>query len=130
VVTQDVDLWFEDLGDPRIAAALREVNAAYVPPSILNPPMFAGGGVELFDIVLKMDGLGTFAKELANCVDVALGRHKLKVLGVERILASKRAANRAKDKLVIPVLEDSIAANRIAAGSHARKTSSKQRKSR
>src|SRR5438034_2317027 len=41
VVTQDVDLWFEDLSDPRIGEALREVDAAYVPPSILNPPMFA-----------------------------------------------------------------------------------------
>jgi len=49
VVTQDVDLWFEDLNDPRIGEALREVDAAYVPPSILNPPMFAGGGSELFD---------------------------------------------------------------------------------
>jgi len=49
VVTQDVDLWFEALNDPRIGEALREVNAAFVPTSILNPPMFAGGGIELFD---------------------------------------------------------------------------------
>lgn len=32
VVTQDVDLWFENLSDPRIGEALREVDAAYVPP--------------------------------------------------------------------------------------------------
>ena len=115
VVTQDVDLWFEDLSDPRIQEALREVDAAYVAPSILNPPMFIGGGVELFDIVLTMHGLATFLEELRNCVDVSLGRHKLKVLRVDRILASKRAANRAKDRLVIPVLEDSLAATRIAA---------------
>ena len=31
VVTQDVDLWFEDLSDPRIRDALKEVGAAYVP---------------------------------------------------------------------------------------------------
>ena len=115
VVTQDIDLWFEDLSDPRIREALREVDASYVPPSILNPPMFAGGGVELFDIVLTMHGLATFPEEFRNCVGVSLGRHKLKVLRVERILASKRAANRAKDRLVIPVLEDSLAATRIAA---------------
>ena len=115
VVTQDVDLWFENLSDPRIGEALREVEAAYVPPSILNPPMFAGGGVELFDIVLTLHGLGTFSRELRNCVDVSLGRHKLKVLGVDRILASKREANRAKDRLVIPVLEDSLAASKVAA---------------
>lgn len=115
VVTQDVDLWFEDLGDARIREALREVDAAYVPPSILNPPMFIGGGVELFDIVLTMHGLGAFPEEWRNCVEVSLGRHQLKVLRADRILASKRAANRAKDRLVIPVLEDSLAASQVAA---------------
>ena len=114
VVTQDVDLWFEDLNDPRIREALREVNAAYVAPSHLNPPMFAGGGVELFDIVLTLHGLDTFSEELRNCVAVPLGRQKLKVLSLERILASKRAANRVKDRLVIPVLEDTLVANEVA----------------
>ena len=109
VVTQDVDLWFEDLNDPRIREALRQVGAAYIPPSHLNPPMFAGGGIELFDIVLTMHGLGTFAEEVPKCVEVLLGRQKLKVLPLDRILASKRAANRAKDRLVIPVLEDTLA---------------------
>jgi hypothetical protein len=115
VVTQDVDLWFEDLADLRIRDALKEVGAAYAPPSMQNPPMFVGGGVELFDIVMTMHGLGIFAEEWRNCVDVAIGRHKLKVLRVERILASKRAANRAKDRLVIPVLEDSLAASQVSA---------------
>ena len=112
VVTQDVDLWFEDLSDPLIRAALQEVGAAYVSPSNLNPPMFVGGGVELFDIVLTLHGLDTFAEEFARCIDVRLGRQKLKVLSLERILASKLAANRAKDRLVIPVLEDAIAASK------------------
>jgi hypothetical protein len=114
VVTQDVDLWFEDLSDPRIREALQDVGAAYVPPSLQNPPMFAGGGIELFDIVLTLHGLGTFSDELSNCMDVELGRYKLKVLGIGRILASKRAANRKKDRLVIPVLEDALAAHKIA----------------
>jgi hypothetical protein len=89
---------------------LQEVGAAYVPPGNFNPPMFAGEGAELFDIVLRMDGLGTFADELENCVEVPLGGQKLKVLALERILASKIAANRAKDKLTIPVLRDALAA--------------------
>jgi hypothetical protein len=110
VVTQDVDLWFERLGEPKISRALREVGAAYVPPSINNPPMFAGEGAELFDVVIRMDGLGSFAEELEKCVDIPLGRQKLKVLSLERILVSKIAANRAKDKLTIPVLRDALAA--------------------
>jgi hypothetical protein len=127
VVTQDVDLWFEDLSDPHIGEALREVGAAYVPPSILNPPMFAGGGVELFDIVLTMHGLGTFSQEMRNCVEVSLGRQKLKVLRVDRILASKRTANRPKDRLTIPVLEDSLATSQVAAPRGKGKTSSKRK---
>ena len=110
VVTQDVDLWFEHLGEEKIADALREVGAAYVPPSINNPPMLAGAGAELFDIVIRMDGLGTFGDEIKHCVEIALGRRKLKVLGLDRILASKIAANRPKDKLSIPVLRDALAA--------------------
>ena len=102
VVTQDVDLWFENLGEPNISRALQEVGAAYVPPSNFNPPMLAGAGAELFDIVIRLDGLGAFADEINNCVDISLGR----------ILASKIAANRAKDKLTIPVLRDALAATR------------------
>jgi hypothetical protein len=91
VVTQDVGLWFEKLGDLKIARALQSVGAAYVPPSHLNPPMLAGPGAELFDIVVRMDGLDTFAREPKHCVDVPLGRHKLKVLSLPRILASQQA---------------------------------------
>jgi hypothetical protein len=112
VVTQDVDLWFENLGEPKISRALQEVGAAYVPPTNFNPPMLAGPGAELFDIVLRMDGLGSFADELKNCVEISLGRQKLKVLSLERILASKLAANRAKDRLTIPVLRDALAATK------------------
>jgi hypothetical protein len=108
-----VDLWFEKLGDPKISQALQEVGAAYVPPSNFNPPMLAVVGVELFDIVICMDGLGKFTDEIKNCVDIPLGRQKLKVLSLERILASKIAANRAKDKLTIPVLRDAIAALQV-----------------
>jgi hypothetical protein len=110
VVTQDVDLWFEKLGDLKISQALQTVGAAYVPPSNLNPPMLAGAGAELFDIVLRMDGLGTFASEFKHCIEISLGLHKLKVLSLERILVSKQAANRAKDKLTIPILRDALSA--------------------
>ena len=109
VVTQDVDLWFENLGELKISRAFQEVGAAYVPPSAFNPPMLAGAGSELFDIVLRMDGVGTFTEEFNRCVVIPLGRQKLKVLSLERVLASKIAANRPKDKLTIPVLRDALA---------------------
>lgn len=112
VVTQDVDLWFEDLNDPAIRETLREVGGAYVAPVELNPPMFVGGGLELFDIVSHMHGLDSFGKEYKHRIDLPLGNTKVPVLHLERILASKRVTNRPKDRLVIPVLEDTIKAAR------------------
>lgn len=110
VVTQDVDLWFKDIAHMGIGKALRKMDAVYVSPTALNPPLFAGDGVDLFDIVLNMDGLEDFDKELKNAVDVPLDRIRVKVLPLERILASKQAANREKDQLTIPVLKDALAA--------------------
>jgi hypothetical protein len=55
-----------------------------------------------------MDGLRTFAEEWPNCLELPVGEATLRVLSTARILVSKRASNRPKDLLVIPVLEDSI----------------------
>lgn len=109
VVTQDIDLWFKDLGDPRLKKALRKVGGIYVPPTIQNPPMFAGKNMELFDIVLTMDGLDDFTKESKHTVLIPLGRQKISVLSLDRIIKSKEAANREKDKLVIPILKEVLA---------------------
>ncbi len=112
VVTQDIDLWFENLNDPELLRALREVGAAYVPPSILNPPMLAGPHSEPFDVVISMSGLGTFAEEMKHARAVRVGSLRLYVLALERILVSKTAANRPKDRLVTPALQDAIRAIR------------------
>ena len=109
VVTQDVALWFERLDDPKLVAALRQVNGAYVPPTAITPPMFAGEGLELFDVVLRMDGLEGFAVEWENALPMTVGDVAARVLPLARILVSKRAAARPKDQLVIPVLEDVLA---------------------
>ena len=109
VVTEDVDLWFESLNDPRITAALRSVGGAYVAATFHTPPMFAGEGLELFNIVLGMSGLNSFDEEWANALDLTVGDVVTRVLPLTRILASKRAADRPKDRLVIPVLEDVVA---------------------
>ena len=109
VVTQDVDLWFKNLDDPNLAEALRRVGGAYVAPTGHTPPMLAGDGLELFDIVLRMDGLRSFDEERAAAVELALGDVVAKVLPLPRIVASKRAAARPKDRLVVPVLEEIVA---------------------
>lgn len=108
VVTQDIDLWFRDLSDPGIQRALKKLRGAYVPPTMGNPPTFAGGGVELFDVVVHMHGLGAFDEEREHAIKVPLGREQVLVLDLERIIVSKKAAGRQKDKLVLRVLSDAL----------------------
>lgn len=108
VVTQDIDLWFKDLKDPNFQKALKKVGGIYVPPMKLHPPTIAGDDLELFDIVINMDGLGEFSKEIKNTIEFPLGRQKIKVLSLERIIKSKEAAGRPKDKLTLKVLRDTL----------------------
>lgn len=109
-VTQDIDLWFRDLADAGLRRALDRVGGIYVPATLSTPPMLAGKSVALFDIVLTMHGLKDFEQEAANALDLKVGRVKVRVLPLARIIASKKAANRAKDRLVLPILEDALAA--------------------
>ncbi|MBN1884344.1 MAG: hypothetical protein JW876_02310 [Candidatus Krumholzibacteriota bacterium] len=106
VVTQGVDLWFRTLPDPGLESVLKKFDGSYIPPVAGNPPMIAGDGVELFDIVIRMDGLEAFDDELEHAVKIPLGRMKVPVLPLERIIESKKAAGRAKDRIVLKVLVD------------------------
>lgn len=115
VVTQNVDLWVDRLDDPRFSAALQQVGGAYVAPTPLTPPMLAGEGLELFDVVLGTSGLESFDEEWNGAIELTVGDVVTRVLPLTRILASKRAANRPKDRLVIPVLE-SVVALQVALG--------------
>ncbi|HKQ98602.1 MAG TPA: hypothetical protein VJV75_12065 [Candidatus Polarisedimenticolia bacterium] len=108
-VTQDIDLWFKDIGDQRIRDALQRVGGIYVAPTPATPPLFAGKNVALFDIVLRMDGLRSYDQELGNSTVMRIGKARVRVLSLARIIASKRAANREKDRLILPVLEDALA---------------------
>jgi hypothetical protein len=109
VVTQDIDLWFEELPDRNLIPALLAVGAGYVAPSNLNPPLLVGEGTELMDIVFRMQGLGSFAEEMKHTRKLRLGRYWVPVLSLERILASKEAANRPKDREAIPRLRSTLA---------------------
>lgn len=108
VVTRSVDLCFRTLADPGIERALKKVGGSYVPPMAGNPPMFAGDGVELYDIVTHIHGLGRFDDEAANTIKIPLGRFKVLALKLERIIAGKKAAGRKKDELVLKVLTDAL----------------------
>jgi hypothetical protein len=70
--------------------------------------MLAGRGSEPFDVVIRMDGLKEFMEEWKGARSIKVGKLRLKVLPLERIVASKQAANRPKDQRVIPVLQNAI----------------------
>lgn len=109
--TEDIDLWFEDPTDARIAEAAREAGGFYVSGSFgMRPP--ALGGEELsdrFDVVLTMDGLGSFAMESGNAIELEIDGVPVRVLRLDRIAASKRASARPKDRAQLPALEEALA---------------------
>ena len=82
VVTQDIDLWFENLGEPK---------------------MLRAKGPKCSTLSIHMSGLGSFAEDVKHALHIPLGRFQAKVLPLERILSIKMAANRPKERLVIPV---------------------------
>ncbi len=103
--TLDIDLWFEDLSDPGIAAALKEVGGAWVPAVGLSPPALAGRGIERLDVVLSVSGLDSFAREWRRTVRADVGGVRVPILRLDRIIVNKRAADRPKDRAVLPALE-------------------------
>jgi predicted nucleotidyltransferase len=111
--TQDIDLWFEDLADPRIAAAIREAGGIWVSGSFgMRPPQIGGDSVgDRLDVVTHMHGLGSFSEELAHALEVTVDGVPVRVLHLRRILVSKRATNRPKDQAAIPALEEALAAS-------------------
>ena len=114
-VTKDLDLWFPSISHPGLAEAAQKVGAAFIRRN--NPPLFSGPGLDDIDVVIKADGLLDFDSEYSRAVDVALVPGLIvKVLPIDRVLASKRAADRPKDRAVIPALEAAIAAIKESSG--------------
>lgn len=109
-VTRDIDLWFESTRDPNIGAAARAVGAIWVSGFGMRPPQLGGALGDRFDVVISMSGLDTFGDEFARTTVASIDGVEVRVLPLDRILASKRAANRPKDRAAIPALEEAIAA--------------------
>lgn len=108
VVTQDVDLWVKTPSDVGFQAALRAVGGIFIPNVMLNPPQIGGPNLELLDLVSHMHGLKSFDEEYKNAKTVKIKNIPVKVLPLERIIKSKKAAGRPKDKMVMYALEDAL----------------------
>ena len=104
--TEDIDLWFAERGDERIAAAAKSAGGFLVTRT--QPPLLGGPFGERFDIVTHMSGLPSFDSEYANATVVDLGGVSVRVLPLDRILLSKRMANREKDRIAITQIEQTL----------------------
>ena len=109
-VTQDLDLWFHSLGDPAIANAARAAGGVFVTRS--SPPMIAGDGLDRIDLVVHCQGLESFDVEYASALELAVTDFSVKILPLERVIASKRAAGRPKDRAVLESLRAALVATR------------------
>ncbi len=108
--TEDIDLWFESTSDPRIAEAVRAAGGIWISGSFgMGPPRIGGDALsERFDVVVHLSGLESFDVEYRGVRRELLDGLEVPVLPLARILASKRAAGRAKDLAAAHGLEDAL----------------------
>jgi hypothetical protein len=114
LVTQDIDIWFEDRADPRLHDAARRAGGVFVPGHFGMMPTQLGGGElgDRLDVVTTPQGLDTFAVEYERALVLELDGRQVHVLPLERVIASKRAAGRPKDLAVLPALEAALLVKR------------------
>lgn len=110
MATLDVDLWIERVDDPALPQAAKDAGAFWVSGFGVQPPAFGGDGFERLDVVLTAHGLGTFRDEYATAVTHVIDDIPVRVLPLHRIVASKRATNRPKDRAALPILEATLLA--------------------
>ncbi len=108
--TVDIDLWFESTGDPNIREAATAAGGLWVSGFGMMPATLGGSLGDRFDVVLLMSGLESFEVEYARAIIITVEGVRFRALPLDRVLASKRAANRPKDRAVVPALEEALAA--------------------
>ena len=110
--TQDLDLWFGDVDEARLREAARRAGGFYTSGLGMRAPAVGGEGLDRLDLVLTAHGLDSFDDEYRRARECDVDGLRVKVLPLERVLASKRAAKRPKDLAQIPLLEATLAARR------------------
>lgn len=109
-ITQDIDLWVSSGGRQGLARAARVVGGIYAWRA--DPPFLDGPDLDRVDLVNRMDGLGSFEEEYLRAVNCQVDDFVVKLLPLERIIASKRAAGRDKDVAALPALEAALVSKR------------------
>jgi hypothetical protein len=112
LATQDLDVWFERIDDGRIRLAAADAGGFWIPSFGMQPPAFGGEGLARIDVVLTAHGLDAFAVEYGRSLTREIEGVAMRVLPLERVIASKRASNRPKDAAQLPALEATLLARR------------------
>ena len=109
--TQDIDLWFKETSDGGLDQAARSVGGIFMWRA--DPPALGGEELERFDVVNRLDGLEDFEHEYMNAVDSEIEGIPVKLLPLDRIIDSKIAADRPKDRVAIPALLATLEASKF-----------------
>jgi predicted nucleotidyltransferase len=115
--TQDLDLWFGRIDEAQLRQAALEAGGLYTSGFGLQPPAFGGEGLDRLDLVLTASGLESFEAEFDRAREYDLDGVRVRVLPLERVIVSKRAAKRPKDSAQLPMLEAALAARKARPGS-------------
>jgi len=107
--TKDIDIWFKSMDNPLLMSIIRECGGVYIPPAIvaMNAPMF-GGTLTLFDPVSNPSGLKQFEDEYGKAETFDFDGIPITLLPLDRVIASKEASGRLKDKAVLPILRATL----------------------
>jgi hypothetical protein len=65
---------------------------------------------EDLELLAEMSGIGGYDDVAPSVLELDVGGRRIRVLPLDRLIATKRAAGRAKDLAVLPLLEATLAA--------------------
>lgn len=114
VATQDIDVWFETLDNDQIKLAAQDAGGFWVSGFGMQPPAFGGDELSRIDVVLTAHGLNRFVDEYDAGIEREIEGVVLRILPLERVIASKKATSRPKDAASLPALEATLEARRQA----------------
>lgn len=106
--TKDIDLWFRTTSDGRLSDAASSVGGIFIWRA--NPPCLGGEELARVDLVNRMSGLDDFDSEYEGAVDCQIDDFVVKLLPLDRVIVSKRASARPKDKAALPSLRATLKA--------------------
>jgi len=126
VVTQDLDVCYRRTPDNvrRLARALEPFHPKLrglpegLPHVVDERALGLGTNFTLdldgedLDLLAEMSGIGGYDEVAPGALELSVNGRSVKVLSLDRLIATKRAAGRAKDLAVLPLLEATLEANR------------------